>query len=47
MSEQDLQKLEEFSDEEVAQVLDFIESMGSIEDAKAAIEALSQLRSAA
>jgi len=47
MSEQDLQKLEEFSDEEVAQVLDFIEAMGSIEDAKAAIEALSQLRAAA
>lgn len=47
MSEQDLQLLDQFSDEDIAQVLEFIDSVGSIEDAKAAIEALSQLREAA
>lgn len=41
------EKLEDFSDEELASVIDFIETTGSIEEARAAIEALSRLREAA
>lgn len=48
MTEQELaQQLDQFSDEELATILDFVEELGSFEAAQAAIEALSDLRKAA
>mgnify|MGYP006899580720 FL=1 len=39
--------LDELSDEEVATLLEFVERVGSFEDAQAAIDMLSKLRDAA
>jgi hypothetical protein len=39
--------LDELSDEEVATLLEFVERVGSFEDAQAAIDMLSELRDAA
>lgn len=48
MSQQDIdQGLDQFSDEELAEILEFVEQMGSLEDAQAALDALSQVQKAA
>lgn len=48
MTEQELaQQLDQYSDEELATILEFVEQLGSIEAAQAAIDALSDLRKAA
>jgi predicted house-cleaning noncanonical NTP pyrophosphatase (MazG superfamily) len=48
MTEQELaQQLEQYSDEELATILEFVEQLGSLEAAQAAIDALSDLRKAA
>ena len=48
MTEQDLaQQLDEYSDEELATILEFVEELGSVEAAQAAIDALNELRKAA
>jgi predicted house-cleaning noncanonical NTP pyrophosphatase (MazG superfamily) len=48
MTEQELaEQLEQYTDEELATILDFVEELGSLEAAQAAIEALSDLRRAA
>ncbi len=39
--------LDELTDEEVATLLEFVERVGSFEDAQAAIDMLSELRDAA
>ncbi len=48
MTEQELaQQLDQYSDEELATILDFVEELGSVEAAQAAIDALNDLRKAA
>ena len=48
MTEQELaEQLDQYSDEELATILEFVEQLGSLEAAQEAIEALSDLRKAA
>lgn len=48
MTEQELaQQLDQYTDEELATILDFVEGLGSLEAAQEAIDALSDLRKAA
>ncbi len=48
MTEQELaQQLEQYTDEELATILEFVQQLGSLEAAQAAIDALSDLRKAA
>ncbi len=48
MTEQELaQQLDQYTDEELATILEFVEQLGSLEAAQAAIEALGDLRKAA
>jgi hypothetical protein len=48
MTEQELaQQLDQYSDEELATILEFVEQLGSLEAAQAAIDALTDLREAA
>lgn len=39
--------LGDYSDEELADILEFVEQMGSLEDAQAAVESLNQVSEAA
>ncbi|MHC4875732.1 MAG: hypothetical protein ACYTGL_04490 [Planctomycetota bacterium] len=48
MTDQDLaQLLDQYTEEELATVLDFVEELGSLEAAQTALDALSDLRKAA
>ena len=48
MTDQELaQMLDEYTEEELATVLDFVEELGSVEAAQTALDALSELRKAA
>lgn len=44
MSQNDVGRLEELEDEQLEQLLEFVESVGGIEEAQAAVDTLSQLR---
>jgi len=48
MSHEEMQPLVDgMSDDELATLIEFVEKMGSVEDVRAAIDALSELRHAA
>ncbi len=48
MSEEQIRDLlEEFSEEELADILDFVEEVGGFENAEAALSSLEQVRKAA
>ncbi len=42
-----IDRLEEFSEDELAQLLDFIEDVGSIENAESLLDSLEEIRRAA
>ena len=46
-NEELLELLSDYSDEELAEILEFVEQMGSLEDAQAALESLNQAAEAA